>query len=145
MDPLSCLAIAGAVVQFVDFGTKIIVECKSIYKSGESSIRKQAMEATNDLQDFSAKFEQSLHENLDRGCLTEDELALKTLCGKCKKLADELVEKLNTLAVQDKKRVWKNLETALASVWSRKEIEETKERLNEYRRAIDTRMIGLMG
>jgi hypothetical protein len=36
MDPLSCLAIAGAVVQFVDFGSQIVVEFLSLYKAGES-------------------------------------------------------------------------------------------------------------
>lgn len=34
MDPLFAIGLAGTIVQFVDFGTKIFLEGKELYKAG---------------------------------------------------------------------------------------------------------------
>lgn len=143
MDPLTCLAIAGNVVQFVDFGSKLILETHHIYHDGESQIRKRAAKATSDLKDFSTKFERTLGSTTDRRPLTEDEAALRILCANCKELADSLVDKLDTINVRGKHHLWSSVALAWANIWSKKDILATQEELDEYRRAIDTRIIGL--
>lgn len=143
MDPMSCLAIAGAVVSFLDFGTKLVKEAHALYEDGESTIRKKAARDTSDLQDFSAKFDQALRSETQHRAMSEDEKALQSLCLECKKLADSLAAKLGTLSVREKHRVWKSLTTALSNVWSKSEILKMEEDLGKYRMAIDTRMISL--
>ncbi len=143
MDPLSCLAIAGAVVQFLDVGARLVKEANALYHDGESTIRKKAAADTSDLQDFSAKFEQALCAEGQGHNLSEDEKTLQSICLDCKRLADSLAAKLETLNVKEKNRVWKSLGTALSNVWSKSDIQQMEEDLAKYRRAIDTRMIGL--
>lgn len=143
MDPMSAIAIAGIVVQFVDFGAKLVKEASALYEDGESSIRKKAAANTGDLQDFIARFDDSLNEEAQEKELSEDEKALQTLCHNCRDLAQSLSAKLGTLNVKESHRVWKSLGTALSNVWSKKEIQKMEEDLGKYRQAIDTRMISL--
>lgn len=143
MDPMSCVAIAGALVQFLDFGTKLTKEAYALYNDGESVIRQKAAMQTNDLQDFIAKFDQTLQKEAQEKKLSEDEEALYSLCLECKKIADTLSAKLDTLNVKEKNRVWKSLGTALSNVWSKKDILKMEEDLQKYRQAIDTRMLSI--
>ncbi|CZR53588.1 uncharacterized protein PAC_03468 [Phialocephala subalpina] len=122
MDPLSCLAIAGAVVQF-------------------STLR--AAKNTSDLQNFSTQFEHVLRSGTQGHGLSEDEQALQSICLECKTLAESLTTNLESLNVHEKHRVWKSLGAALSNVWSKNEILRMEEDLRKYRSAIDTRMIGL--
>lgn len=144
MDPLSCLAIAGAVVQFLDFGCKIIAESSHLYQNGESKIRRQAEAATNDLHDFTVRFDATLAYDAKDRVLTEEEQDLKVLCVKCKTAAETLIAKLDALNVKEKHRVWNSLATALSIVWSKKDILRMQDDLNELRLEINTRLTGLI-
>lgn len=137
------MAIAGAIVQFLDFGAKLTKEAYALYEEGESIIRQKAVIQTNDLQDFIAKFNRNLQKEAQDQKLSEDEKALQSLCLECKKLADSLSEKLDTLNVKEKNRVWKSLGTALSNVWSKKDILRMEEDLQKYRQAIDTRILSI--
>jgi hypothetical protein len=144
MDPLSCLAIAGTVVQFLDVGCKIVAETKNLYQDGESTIRKRAAQATNDPKDFTARFDEALcADDKDRG-LTDEEQDLRTLCVKCKNLTQSLSTRLDNLNVKEKHRVWSSLGIALSNVWSKKDILKTQEELAELRSQIDTRLASLI-
>jgi hypothetical protein len=143
MDPLSYLAIAGAIVQFLEVGCKIVAETKNLYEDGESTIRKQAAAATNDLKDFTTRFDEALTaDGKDRG-LTDEEQDLRALCVKCKNLAVSLSTRLDNLNVKEKHRVWSSLGTALSNVWSKKDILKTQDELAQLRSQIDTRLAGL--
>ena len=144
MDPLSCLAIAGAVVQFLDFGCKILEETRTLYEDGESSIRKRAAAATNDLMDFTARFNETLATDAKDRAITEEERELRSLCIKCRTLAESLCTRLDSLNVKEKHRVWSSLGTALSNVWSKKDILKTQDELAELRSEIDTRLVGLI-
>lgn len=144
MDPFSCLAIAGTLVQFLDFGGKLIAEFIALSKDGKSTIRDRAEESSNDLNNFSIKLEQALCASGESSTLTTDELALKTLCGNCQKLAGSLTEKMKVIQVTGKGKSLNNFRSALATIWSKREIEGMQEQLNEYRQAIDTRILAVI-
>lgn len=46
MDPLSSLGVAGNVIQFIDFGIKLVSRFKQIYRSADG-----ALQENNDLSD----------------------------------------------------------------------------------------------
>lgn len=50
MDPVSALGVAAAVVQFIDFGTRIALKGKEIYKSGDLRANTELGETTDRLQ-----------------------------------------------------------------------------------------------
>jgi hypothetical protein len=51
MDPLSALSVAAAVVQFVDFGTRVLSDARHIYESssGQTSMNLELSTVANDL------------------------------------------------------------------------------------------------
>jgi plasmid maintenance system antidote protein VapI len=141
MDPLSCLSIAGAVVQFLDFGTKLISESWKIYKDGELEVHVQAAVAARDLRSYNAKLRQSLRAQGVTSCSTQDEAALEELCRDCSALADEFILRLEKLKVE-KGHVWKSLSQAISSIWKKQELAEIQQRLSGYMNAINTRILG---
>jgi len=173
MDPLTAIGLAGTVVQFVDFGSRVLLEGRELYKSGSVKLNVQAEAVTRDLLDFSVKLEQSSRLHNAARPPTENELALRKLCDDCHGVAKQLLAQLAKLkpklvpprdlprhASNENKGIWlknlrehqsevekmgNSLRLALMSVWSRKELEELEGRLEKYRNAIQTRLIASLG
>ncbi|KAN0102137.1 hypothetical protein V8E51_012647 [Hyaloscypha variabilis] len=143
MDPITCFSLAGTILQFLDFTWQIISNTHQLSKDGSTSVQQQAAAATTELLDLTIKLQQSQYQ--DGSAMIrdedEDEDALKALCHDCEELAEELLETLNKLRVQDKAGVWKSLRQAILSTWNHKNIKEIEGRLSRYRDAINTRIL----
>jgi hypothetical protein len=171
MDPFAAIGLAGTIVQFVDFGSKIILEGRELFKSGSLKLNEQAEVVAKDLLDFSTKLQRVPPDpNAAPGPPTENELALRKLCEECNDIAKQILAKLDELkpklrppkdlpknASRKEKEMWfkkvkeyqkdierlgNSLRLALLSVWSRKDLLEIGERLEKYRAAIQTRILG---
>jgi hypothetical protein len=57
MDPLSALSLAGTIIQFADFGSKLLSESLQLYKSSRGTLdaNEQLELVTADLQSVIAK------------------------------------------------------------------------------------------
>jgi polyhydroxyalkanoate synthesis regulator phasin len=148
MDPLTALSTAGTVLQFVDFGSKLIDASVKLYKKGELDVHEQAKSATDDILDYTVKLRRSLLQSDGSTTppeLTEDEELLKSICEECDELARDLLERLKKLSVpQDKKgaeKIWPTLTAAFKSTWKKEDLRDIQERLDRYRGAIDSRVI----
>jgi hypothetical protein len=81
-----------------------------------------------------------------RGGEPEDEKALESLCDECRKVANELLHRLNGLKVTKNKAngkgpVWGSLAKALKSAWTADEVEGLIRRLSMFRQSIDTHIL----
>lgn len=148
MDPLSALSIAACVVQFVDFGTKVLKDGKELYNSADGALAENVDFATSSsrLQQLSTTLQDSLHQGtqgLQQGPLQERDAALENICYACMQISKELVSKLENLKVQDgsKHRKWESLKQILKSMWSKKEIEDMADRLAKLRVELDTHVL----
>lgn len=141
MDPLTCLSVAGTVVQFVDFASKLISKGHELYKAGELSVYEKVALATNDLLDLNTKLQKPLYSDGALHCVTKDEADLQDLCNASSELAKELLERLGRLKITDKYNVTRSLRKAFRSVWEGKELGELEDRLERLRSAIDTRIL----
>jgi hypothetical protein len=143
MDPLSALSIAGTVVQFIDFGLKVVSKGRSIYRSGDGTLSEyHAIDLlTNDLLTLQARLRCSIPSyTLDRESPSDD-TALETLCTASSELAGTLLERLNMAKAQGGCRAWKSFRQALKSVWSKKAIDEMLERLLAIRDQLQFRVL----
>lgn len=61
MDPLPCLAIAGAVAQFLDFGFNLASAMHALLKDGTSPLQAHAAQGVTELSGFILKFDAALH------------------------------------------------------------------------------------
>ena len=92
LDPLTAIGLASAIVQFVDFGSKLIKGGSEIYKSVDG-----ALAENSELEDITTKIHQ-LNGNIlspvsmNSGQLpTLDEEALTELAESCRTIAGELL------------------------------------------------------
>jgi len=143
MDPLSALSVAGTVVQFVDFSSKLISATRQLYSNSKLKVHEQAATAANDLLDYSTKIRRPLLLTSVSGCLTEDEAALEAVCHGCVDLAENFLKRLSRLKVpgQDARHIWDSLGQALLSIWTKDELDSIEQRLVEFRREIDSRVL----
>ena len=151
MDPLTCVSLAGAVAQFVNFGCGLISAGGQLYRDGRleihasaakdaEQIQNYAVRAIGQLHDYRAKLQQGFRSDEHSLPLKEDEAELEKLCRGCDKEANALINRLEKLKVPEGsgKEVWKSIQDALLSVWSKAEIAAMKEKLLAYQKSIDS-------
>jgi hypothetical protein len=148
MDPLSALSVAAAVVQFVDYSTRVVAKGSKLYKSAEGALSEniELQTASTRLQRLSGALQDSLRlgqQGLQKGPLGENDQALEDICEACVKVSKELVERLEKLKVPDghQHRKWKSFRQALKTVCSKEKIEEVADRLAELRIELETYVI----
>jgi hypothetical protein len=66
MDPLSALSVAGNIIQFIDFGGRLLSKARELYKSPVRSlaVHDEIILATTDLEALVEKLRQSVCSNL---------------------------------------------------------------------------------
>jgi hypothetical protein len=135
MDPLSTIGLVGNIVQFVDFGSKLISKSVELYRSTEGALDENldTETATNHLKD--------LNEKLKNGAKSTGDTTLKDLCEACDKVARELLEALDKVKVKGKHEKWKSIRKALRSVCSKEHIEELEQRLARLRAELNLHLV----
>lgn len=157
MDPLSALSVAGTIIQFVDFGTKMLSSGMELYKStkGSLTVSEELELVVGDLQ---AVFEK-LRANADpeksipsapspqsEAEIDEHRDSFLEICNNATLIAEELLRKLNELKVKDgKNRVWQTLRAAIRTAWSKNEISALRERLSSLSESLMPRLLLEMG
>jgi hypothetical protein len=158
MDPLTCVSLAGTVVQFVDFSRKLISAGGQLYEDSELEVHAKAVAAAKEIQDYASTAARELQDyriKLQQGFqpsgtslgLTEDEALLESLCRGCNEAADTLIKRLDKLKLPEngKNRAWKSMEKALLSVWSKKDMDLMMKKLLDYRQSIHSRVLLSLG
>ena len=162
MDPLSALSLAGNVIQFIDFGIRLLSSAGELYElsAGSLAVNDELEFVTTDLRALVKKLRTSLPESdskdMSYGIYTSDRGhdsssdSLGSICDQAASVADELVEKLESLKIKGdeqkgqkrpKLRHLQSLKAAVKSLWSQKDISALLERLNRLRQALGTRVL----
>ncbi|RFU29568.1 hypothetical protein B7463_g6785, partial [Scytalidium lignicola] len=100
MDPLTAVGLASAIVQFVDFSTKLVNTTSDIYRSASgTTAENQSIDfVVNEMRTFSLRLEP-----LSTGQQTDDEKALCRLAGECRVLSDLILSLLGKIKPKDPK------------------------------------------
>lgn len=146
LDPFAALSVASAVVQFVDFGTKLISKGKEIYQSADGVLADHAEQAaiSSRLAELSTRLSNSLLFFATGKKLSPAEEALQEVTVECMQFADDFTGALNDLRVTGSHRIWKSFRQALKSVWKKKEIEERLVKLDRFRQQIVIHLLVVM-
>lgn len=147
MDPFSALGLASNVVQFIDFGSKLISESHEIYKSasGSSTGNMELELIHNDLNELTKGLKGST--GLNKQSLTADEAALRRLAASCHTVAVELLNVVKTLKIDNNSnhRKWRSFRQAIKSVWKQSDIDNLQTRLAEFRAQLTLRLVAILG
>jgi hypothetical protein len=152
MDPLTALSLAGTVVQFVDFGCKLLSEGRQLYKStsGKLQSNEEIEIITLDLQILLKKLHVSPLPSVP-GALTpqaEETKSLQLICDQASTIAEEMIMELEKLALPAKvdgsnapRKATKTFKQLLKARWNSHKIADMVARLTELRKAIDTNLL----
>lgn len=110
MEPLTALSVASSVIQFVDFGSKLLANGRQLYRSAEGVLTENVdLELVAlDLQTLTTGLRRKLPKNRplkERGETrqpNDDDEALDRLCERCVEIAEMLMERLEKLKVTRK-------------------------------------------
>ncbi|CAG8948956.1 hypothetical protein HYFRA_00002084 [Hymenoscyphus fraxineus] len=140
MDPLAALSIAGTIVQFVDYGTRLLSNTHELYRSSTGTLEANNLLelVTIDLQALITKLRASISvQGAD-----QEELSFQRLCDQAAQVAQELLGRLDNLKIKSsKKNPWESFQKAIKSAWSEREITDLKARLLGFREVLDSRLL----
>ncbi|KAE9375911.1 hypothetical protein N431DRAFT_481115 [Stipitochalara longipes BDJ] len=143
LDPLTALSVAGTIVQFVDFGTKILSRSRQLYHStkGALALDEELDLIITHLTKLTAKLIRPLSTPSTENEASEEEQALRELCDACNTVAQEMVERLEGFKVDGKHRIFKSVWQALKSIWSEKEANDLVRRLSMFRESLELHIL----
>jgi hypothetical protein len=146
MDPLTALSLAGNLVQFVDFGSRLLSEGRELYKSTSGALKaNDELElVTLDLRTLVLKLRRSNFSTEDTvhtdGGLKSGS-SFEKMCNEAATIAEDLIGKLEKLKVTGKHRLWKTIRQAIKSEWSKGEIDSLVKRLMSFKQALETHVL----
>ncbi|KAK8080187.1 hypothetical protein PG997_008005 [Apiospora hydei] len=142
MEPLAVLGVAGNILQFLDFSQKL---CHSFFEIWNSShgITKANADTQSRMNTFIESADivvadlQTYIKSLscDRG--NEADRMLHTTLDKCLKLANDLVTRVQTLALPRGAGKWKAARAVVKSLWKEKELLSLQQSLSTYRKDLE--------
>jgi len=142
MEPVSAIGLAGNILQFVEFGIRVVSKGYKIYRSVDGCLVENLdLEiVTSDLVLLQKKIQTS-KPHIIVNEVEDDDQNLRALTQRCSDLADELLEKLNKAKAQGRFRKWKSLRQAIKSVWSKKDVDEMANRLQSFKSEIQLHLM----
>lgn len=143
LEPLTAIGLAGTLIQFVDFSSKIVSKAGETYASADGALpeNQDAETVAQSLQVLDAK----IRAGLATGSGTKSEETLKELCRECDSVAQELLKALEILKFFDRKTRWKSMRQALKSVSSKEKIDGISKRLESLRDQLNLSFIVKLG
>jgi len=153
MDPLSALSVAGTVIQFVDFGSKLLTNGVRLYYSSQGTLKthEELELVTMDLQSTIMKLrDASSAYSLEPQPSERGHQSLQTfyleICDAAARVAEELLKRLQRLRVSNgRHRAWESLKTAVKTAWSQDEIVSLTQRLSVLKESMQSRFVLALG
>ena len=136
LDPLTAIGLVGNIVQFVDFGLKIVSKAHEVHNSSSGALSENVdtERIATDLIELTTSLEAV--ESLAAG-----DVRLQNLCTSCNEVANELLMVLGKLNAGATRTKWKSVRKALRTVWSKEKIHELEKRLTCFRDELNFRIV----
>lgn len=119
LDPLSSVSLANAIVQFIDFGYKVVRGSFDIYQSSQGALPENLdlEHAAQDVSRMSYNVTSNMY-SANLGTFSEDERDLQELAIACGKVADDLLSALSEVKASKsdgKTQKWASFRAAVTS------------------------------
>lgn len=146
LEPFTALSAASSIVQFVDFGSRVLIEGYGLYRSQDG-----ATEDHINLEELLLEKEE-LMERLSKTtpanefATTSDHIALQKLAVRCCSLAQELSGVLKGLKVDPSTRfrTWESLRKAERQLRKSSKIEKMRKELGRVNIEINTYLLSIL-
>lgn len=132
MEALAVVGLVGTIVQFVDFGGKLISKSIQLYNDGVLTENVDIETVTNDLVALNKKLK-------DDGIVGDG--TLQSLSLSCQNAANDLLEALKKVTVKDKQQKWESVRKALRTVWSKDKLTGLEHRLAKLKAELNLHIV----
>jgi hypothetical protein len=131
----------GNVVQFVDFGSKLVSEERDIYHSisGNSTRNARLLESASSFWRMSERFTELAASTGPFRSKDQEDLA--HFAEICKKTVEELIRILESLTVNSSNKIWKSIHHASKSTAKKGKIDELCARIDSLQTAMALRLL----
>jgi hypothetical protein len=142
-EAIAALSLAANIVQFIDFGGKVLSGGLKLYKNelgsnglGEANDTKVITQSLQRLiEGLNQPLIQSNSTN-EIASLSQTEIDLRNLAAHCVDLANELLRAISKVELQGKGGKWDSFRAALKHVLAEGKIEKIRQRLDKFRQEI---------
>jgi hypothetical protein len=148
MDPLSAISLAGNIVQFVEFGVKLLSGAYDLYRSptGTLAVNDQIELTTNDLNVLITKLRSSFYSDTLPDAVNKDNEvqrdSFRRICDEAAEVAKELMMGLNKFKLGDgNHRKIRSIQQIVRTIWKEKEKTDLLKRLESFKQALETRVL----
>ena|SRR5277367_356425 len=141
MDPLTAIGLASSIVQFVDFGTKLIGGAREIYRSTTGTT---AQNATLEVVITEVRAWCSRLNSPDPSSVySEEEKAICSLAAECQKLSGEILELIQKTRPKKEKSRTEAFFAAIRDKWHEDDKHKLQERLGKCRSQLKAQLDAL--
>jgi hypothetical protein len=147
MDAITALGVAGNVVQFIDFGQKLLSTSFEIYKAtnGASTRNKESETLLKDFIESIDTVSADLVQYGTRLGLTLQQTTssngLQEIVDDCRSLAADLLARFEKLKLERKPGRWKSVLRAVKCMWAESELQDWQARLVRYQSQLEWRIL----
>ncbi|KAJ5267560.1 hypothetical protein N7478_010368 [Penicillium angulare] len=143
LDPLSALGLAGNILQFIDFGSKLLSSSREIYKSakGLSANHQHLEQITISLIDLNSR----LSQGSASASPTTYGQTLNRLALACKDDGNKLLLAKERLKLEQTNTKCKSFQQALKCVWKERDLRDLETRLDGYRSELKIQLLKVFG
>ncbi|XTI93234.1 hypothetical protein V2W45_1430275 [Cenococcum geophilum] len=153
LEPLSAISLAGNVVQFIDFCSKLLAESWELYRSsaGATASNLELEKTAESLGQLSDRINFSLESrtgatdyqpSTDKA--TNAEEALRNTAISCRRVADDLLKTLHDLRVKGPNKKWQSFLQPLRGIQKKEQIEQMSRRLSKYREELSLHLVTIL-
>ncbi|KAJ8068445.1 hypothetical protein OCU04_004001 [Sclerotinia nivalis] len=134
LDPFSAVSLAAAIIQLVDFSSKVISSAAELHRSSSGALANNLELSTivSDLSALSNNLEARILHQGKHSCNT-DEQAIRSLASECKELSDKLLHDLDGLKIKGPHTMWASARQSLRSLWKEAYISHMLKQLDGFR------------
>lgn len=141
MEAIAAFGLACNVIQVVDFGLKIASKFREIYDEGRTIEHQDLDYTSKHLAEINEKLSASIQNARTNKPLTKDDHELQDLAVKCARSARDLRDELDKLKISGRHGKRAAVFKAFKSIRRNDAINKIRDRLCEYERVLDTRML----
>ncbi|KAI1413392.1 hypothetical protein F5Y13DRAFT_198678 [Hypoxylon sp. FL1857] len=138
MEALAVVGLASNILQFIEYGYKVIVVAKELHESGQDATQSNETTAflTREMRELSLRVMNDLPES----DLTDDEKALSQLAQQCSQLSNKLLVLLDSLKVKGQRRKRDVVTAVFRNIRKRGEREQLRACLDNYRAQLNVQV-----
>ncbi|MCJ1412958.1 hypothetical protein MMC19_007059 [Ptychographa xylographoides] len=148
LDPFTAIGLASAILQFVDFGSRVVTGCHEIYNSEKGTLQENAEieHIAKDVSRLNGRILSS-RSGPSSDSPAQDDKVLIELVQMCDEIASDLLIVLGSLKIEgSSSRKWTSLRKAVAShtPWNKSKIQDLGQRLHRVQKQIAQHLLTSM-